>query len=202
MIPSQTFTLRNVLRGRLAERIVSIWLERNGYRVTCLGIEEVVDEVKYLNRDQYLALGLPEQLRKLPDLLVADPAMTWAKLIEVKFRRRFTWETANELFVTLSERRRYWPDSTAVIIIGQPFMEEARFHQDYIRVIPAGETHILLPGGIESEAMVVWERLPMLTSIFRFRDFECFGDQGKQRGREFWDGADFITASIRELGSI
>jgi hypothetical protein len=39
----------------------------------------------------------------------------------------------------------------------------------------------------------------MLTSLFHFRDFEHFGEQGKDRGRDFWTSADFVTAAIREL---
>src|ERR1700733_14038557 len=107
MIPSRPFSLANILRGRLAERILTILLERGGYRVTRLGIEELFDEVKYLDRERYLALGLPQQLRTLPDLLVADPGVTWARLLEVKFRHSFGRNTADELFATLSEQRGF-----------------------------------------------------------------------------------------------
>lgn len=115
MTPREPFTLGNVLRGRLAERILTVLLERGGYRVTRLGIEEVFDEIKYLDREQYLTLGLPEQLRTLPDLLVTDPAVRWAKLIEVKFRLSFSRNTADKLISTLTEQRRLWPESIAVI---------------------------------------------------------------------------------------
>ncbi len=90
MDSSGQFSLSNVLRGHLAERILTILLERAGYRVTRLGIEELFDEIKCLDRECYLALELPEQLRSIPDLLVANADMTWAKLIEVKFRRSFS----------------------------------------------------------------------------------------------------------------
>ena len=122
MATSIPFSIANLLRGRLAERILTIFLERGGYRVTRLGIEELFDEVKYLDREHYLALGLPEQLRTLPDLLVADPGVTWAKLIEVKFRRSFGRDTANELFATLTNQRLRWPQSYAVIIVAEPFL--------------------------------------------------------------------------------
>ena len=198
--------MANMLRGRLAERILTILLERGGYRVTRMGIEELFDEVKYLDREQYLALGLPEQLRTLPDLLVADPGVTWAKLIEVKYRRTFGRRTADELFATLRDQRSLWPESYAVIIVAEPFIPGARFHQDYIRVIPPHETEVLKgPRGVnipsdEREAMhLLWEQLPMLTKIFRFRDFDYFSEQGEQRGHDFWSSADFITTAIREL---
>ena len=209
MVPSRPFSLSNLLRGGLAERILTIFLERNGYRVTRLGIEELFDEVKYLDREHYLTLGLPQQLRTLPDLLVADPGVKWARLIEVKFRRSFDRNTANQLFDALSEQRLFWPQSYAVIVVGEPLLPNARFHQDYIRVIPPDQTELLMGlRGIdipadERDAMhLLWEQLPMLTTIFRFRDFEHFGEEGAQRGWDFLGDADFITTAIRELGRL
>lgn len=209
MVPSRPFPLMNLLRGRLAERILTVLLERGGYRVTRLGIEELFDEVKYLDREQYLSLDLPEQLRTLPDLLVTDPGVTWAKLIEVKYRRVFKKDTAAELFDTLTEQRRFWPQSSTVIILGQPFSSEDRFHQDYIRVIPADGIDLLKgPRGFdiptdERGAMdLLWRQLPTLTSLFHFRDFKVFGEEGERRGCDFWTSADFITAAIRELGRV
>jgi hypothetical protein len=209
MMPSAPFSLQNLLRGRLAEQILTVLLERAGYRVTRLGIEVLFDEVKYLDRERYLGLGLPEQLRTLPDLLVADPGVTWAKLIEVKFRRSFTRSTAKELFATLTDQRVHWPQSYAVLLLGEPFHPDARFHQDYIRVIPPDRTDYLLgPRGIdippdEHGAMhLLWEQLPMLTEVFRFRDFEFSGEQRDDHGWDFLSGADSITAAIRELGRL
>ena len=49
---------------------------------------------------------------------------------------------------------------------------------------------------------LLWEQLPMLTKIFRFRDFEPFGEQRDDHGWDFLSGADFITAAIRELGRL
>jgi hypothetical protein len=145
MIQSPHFPLTNVLRGRLAERILTVvLLERGGYRVTRLGIEELFDEVKYLDWEQYLSLGLPEQLRTLPDLLVTDAGVTRANLIELKYRRLFDKETAEELLRTLTYQRKFWPPSFAVIIVGKSsWSDDARFHQDYIRVIPPDETALL-----------------------------------------------------------
>ena len=92
----------NILKGRLAERILVTLLERGGYRVTRLGVEELFDEVKYLDRIHFLGLGLPEQLRALPDILVADPSVSWAQLVEIKFRRRLDHSTVGELFSELT----------------------------------------------------------------------------------------------------
>lgn len=209
MTPSRPFSLANVLRGHLAERILTMLLERSGYRVTRIGIEEVFDDVKHLDREHYHALGLPERLRSLPNILVTDPGVKWAKLIEVKFRRSFGRNTADELWGTLTEQRTFWPESYAVIIIGEPFLPNARFHQDYIRVIPPNETELLKgPGGVniptdECDAMeLLWEQLPNLSKILQPCDFKHFGEEGEYRGREFWNNADFIATAIRELGRL
>jgi hypothetical protein len=58
--PSGPFSIANLLSGHLAERIVTIFLEHGGYRVTRFGIEDLFDEVKYLDLDRYLRLGLPK----------------------------------------------------------------------------------------------------------------------------------------------
>ena len=116
-------TFASLLRGRLAERIIVSLLERGGFRVTRLGIEELLDEIKYLPRDQYVGLGLPPQLRTLPDLLVADPRVSWARLLEIKFRRRFDDEVARELHGAISEQRQFWPESWALVMIAEPFVE-------------------------------------------------------------------------------
>ena len=94
-------------------------------------------------------------------------------------------------------------------MLGEPFFPGARFHQDVIRVIPPGEIEILLgPRGIDiptdelGSMNLLWEQLPMLTSIFHFRDFDYFGDQGKDRGQDFWNSADVITTAIRDLGRV
>lgn len=202
---SHSFTLANKLRGRLAKQVLKILLEHHGYRVSQLGIEELVQEVKYLGRDQYLSLGIPDQLRTIPDLLAADPGMTWAMLVEVKFRRSFDRETANELFVKLTDQREFWPESYAVIIRREA-PDPAHYHQDYIRVVPPNQTWLLQgPRGIdiptdEGDTMeLLWKQLPMLTTVFHFRDFEPYGDERDARGFQFWDDADSITHLIREL---
>jgi hypothetical protein len=135
--------------------------------------------------------------------------VTWAKLIEVKFRHSFTKGTADELFDSLAAQRLFWPESYAVIMIGEPFFPDAKFSQDYIRVIPPGQTDCLRgPSGIdipsnERDVMhLLWEQLPMLTRLFRFRDFEPFGEERDKMGWDFLSGADFITAAIRELGRL
>ena len=65
-----------------------------GYRVTRFGIEELITEIKHIVYKQYMGLGLPEALRFLPDLLVADLEMENAYLAEVKYRKKSDETTA------------------------------------------------------------------------------------------------------------
>ncbi len=197
----------SVLKGRLAERIVVSLLERGGFRVTRLGIEELFDEIKYLERDQYLKLGLPPQLRALPDLLVADPHVTWARMLEIKFRRRFDDQTASELYATLRDQREHWPDAWSVVITAEPFVEGGKFHQDYIRLLGPDDLDLLVQpvarGPSDDDRRVMsrrWDRLPMLTKLF----YRAHGEdeRGVELARQFWQGADFVTAAIKELRNL
>lgn len=196
----------SVLRGRVAERILVSLLERGGFRVTRLGIEELFDEIKYLNLQDYLALGLPKALRALPDLLVADSTVQWAALVEVKFRRAFDDEVARELHSTLTDQREYWPASYAVIIISEPFVDGGRFHQDYIRVVEPDKTDKLLwrPPSPDKRSerdrmQAVWDSLPTILKLFKPAHFDSEEPEAKRRGYDFLSGADYITAAIREL---
>ena len=133
-------------------------------------------------------------------------------MVEVKFRRSLGKNTADQLFATLTEQRTYWPESWAVIIIGEPFPPNARFHQDYIRIIPPNATELLKgPGGNniptdEHDAMeLLWEQLSNLSKILQPGDFRHFGGECESHRSEFWGNADFIATairSIRELGRL
>ena len=199
----------SVLKGRLAERILVTLLERGGYRVTRLGIEELFDEVKYLPYEQYRELKLPKALRSLPDLLVADPTVSWAAMIEIKYRRRFDAEAARELHATLREQHEYWPESYTALMISEPFVDGGRFHQDFIRLIPPGEIDQLLyvppPMQGDTENAVsgrVWDRLPMLTHLFRSFPGSQPDARSSAQAADFWRSADYITTAIRELSRL
>jgi hypothetical protein len=197
----------NVLRGHLAVRIFVTLLERGGFRVTRLGIEELLDDVKFLPLPQYLTLGLPPALRSLPDLLVTNLDVSWARLIEIKFRQRFDREVADELYSTLSEQRIHWPDSYAIIMIGEPFVRDGGFHQDCVRVVPPSDTEKLRYAPFPEECYEneqrrmesVWDRLPMLTTLFP-SPTQCSIQEEKKRLQEFWAAADYVTRAIKDLG--
>lgn len=204
----RSMSLSAVLKGRLAERILTTLLERGGYRVTRLGIEELFDEVKLLPLRDYLSLRLPKGLRFLPDLLVADAQVTWAVLVEVKFRRRFDREAAAELYDTLSEQQQYWPEAWTIIMIGEPFHADHHFHQDYIRTIPPGKVDLLRNSAILNAEMEeglrmrsLWDSLPMMTRLFR-TDWERMSPEEQKREKNFWQGADYVTTAVKDLAKL
>ena len=53
----------------------------------------------------------------------------------------------------------------------------------------------------QQHAERIWGSLSMLNQVFRFKDFErAFGEEkGLERGRDFWQQADYITQAIRDL---
>jgi hypothetical protein len=208
----------NVLKGRVAESVLIALLERSGYRVTRLGVEVLFDEVKHLDLQAYQQLNLPQQLRSLPDLLVADAEVEHAYLVEVKFRKRFDAETARELCDTLKKQREHWPEAYAVIMLAEPMVTDGRFHQDYMRVLPLKTSERLVnpwytPGGksptvtewMESQpdeslrTATVWGGLRQLPEIFRY--FHQ-GKGNEERGGQGQRNADFVTAALRDLRNL
>lgn len=125
----------NRAKGHFTQSIAKMLFERAGYRVTRLGIEELFSEIIYLDQKQYIQLGLPENLRFLPDLLVATRDMTFARLMEVKFRLTFNESSSAALYQTLSRQFDYWSDAVCVLMVAEPVVQGGRFHQDFIRTI-------------------------------------------------------------------
>jgi hypothetical protein len=134
---------RNVLKGQLTQSLVKTLFERAGYRVTRLGVEEIFAEIQHLDAAQYHSLSLPENLRFLPDFLVAEPELQKVFLLEVKFRRTFDATSAHSLYETLATQRQYWGESFAILTIAEPSSPDCRFHQDYIRILTPDLTEIL-----------------------------------------------------------
>src|SRR5437867_1131672 len=133
----------NTAKGQLTQSIAKMLFERAGYRVTRLGIEELFHEVIHLDAAQYKKLGLPEPLRFLPDLLVATPEISAARLVEVKFRSRFNETSSKDLYSTLSRQFEYWPHTVCMLMIAEP-LGGNRFHQDFIRTVDRGNLDYLM----------------------------------------------------------
>jgi hypothetical protein len=185
----------NIIKAQVTQSLIASLLERGGYRVTRLGIEELIGEIKALNLDEYHNLGLPTQLRTLPDLLVANKEMTEIHLVEVKYRRRFDPKSRQSLYKELSKQREYWQGIVAIIVIGESFLPGGRLHQDYIRVLPGNETGRLIkqPSEDAREANITeeerWTSLPMIQHVFRsFLATEAL-----------YKYADYLTRVIKEL---
>lgn len=176
----------NVVKGQITQGLLKTLLERAGYRVTRLGVEELFNEVVHLDKEHYQSLNLPLNLRSLPDLIVAEQDLERVFLVEVKFRRKFDEKAAKSLFNSLKAQRKYWEDSYAVIMIAESWASDNRFHQDYIRVIPPDKTEQL----IESE----WTELPTLHDVF-----SKFKFSGKNENAA---NADLITSTLRDLAKI
>jgi hypothetical protein len=181
---------RDTVKARITQSVLAALLERCGYRVTRLGIEELFGEVKFKELAQYRELKLPEQLRYLPDLLVVSREESQAFLVEVKFRRRFDERSARSLFEKIKRQRRYWPESYAVLMIAEPFVPRGRFHQDYIRVLPPHETRRLLDASLAPRQR--WERMPRLQGVFK-----ALAASGGNQAL-----ADFVTLALKSLAGL
>ena len=181
--------LDRLVKGQLTQTLFCSLLERGGYRITRLGLEELLYELRLLSREQYLTLGLPENLRSLPDFLFSTKDLTQAWLVEVTFRKVFIDVTINELIGKLVYQRQSWPTSLAVVMLGSPEIDAMRFHQDYMRVIPSGELDLLRVDedtkqrveaeGVQSVSSLIWNRLPTLLRIF-----PGLQEQGISRGMD------------------
>lgn len=185
-----TISFANLVKAQVTQSLLAALLERWGYRVTRLGIEELFGEVKYIDLPTYRSLRLQPQLRSLPDLLVATLTMSEAFLVEVKFRKRFDEGTAEELYRELLAQREHWPQTYAVVMIAETIRENCRFHQDYIRVVRPTETDRLVDARLSVESR--WESLSALNAVFRPPDGPTAGTSA----------ADSVTSVLKQLASL
>lgn len=198
----------NVAKGQLTQSIAKMLFERAGYRVTRLGIEELFHEVVQLEVQEYRKLGLPKALRALPDLLVATPNISSARLVEVKFRSRFDGDSAQALHKTLSHQFEYWPETVCMLMIAEP-EDGGRFHQDFIRTIDKRTLRHLdaakwsQPGSVRDSvqysvanrfkvggAMGIWGLLRPLNQAFEYF---------RHDKTDTWMCADMLTQTLSEL---
>ena len=141
----------NIVKGQITQTLVKTLFERVGYRVTRLGVEELFYEVVHLDAKSYFNLKLPEGLRFLPDFLIAEPDISIAFLLEVKFRKRLDIDSVRNLYDALLRQKKYWPDSYCLLILGESPIEGGHFHQDYMRVITPDNLIFLNPDIIGSK---------------------------------------------------
>jgi hypothetical protein len=181
---------RDAVMAQITQAVLAALLERCGYRITRLGIEELCREVKYKDLAQYRQLALPERLRCLPDLLVVSPGGNRTFLVEVKYRRCFDDASARRLFKAIHRQRKHWPEAYAVLMISQPFGSHDRFHQDYIRVLPPNATDRLTDRFLPPQER--WRRLPRLQYVFK-----ALSDSRANRAL-----ADLVTHALKSLDGL
>jgi hypothetical protein len=195
--------ISNLVKGQLTQTLVKILFERAGYKVIRLGIEELFQEIVHLDYPQYEKLGIPKNLRYLPDLLITDLKLEKAFLMEVKFRKRMTREVFLELYKNFSEQKKYWPDMYAIILSGTPMQEQSELHQDYIRILTPNTFDRLKIDQFTLEhanpktnlSLKIWKRLDPLHEIF-----DNFSWKTGHHG--YTDIADFIAASLQEISHL
>jgi hypothetical protein len=188
-----TFDFTNTLKGVVTQTILKALFERGGYRVTGLGIEELFSEVKHIDLQQYQNLNLPLQLRYVPDLLVAEIDMSHVFLVEVKFRKKFDENSAQNLFEELDRQRKYWEQSYAVVMIAESFAPDSQYHQDFIRVIKPQSHHILVDKKLSLAQR--WNSFEHLQRVFkRFNNDKYILDVQKS--------ADTLTQMLKDLAKL
>jgi len=207
-----TMKFTNIAKGQLTQSIAKMLFEKAGYRVTRLGIEELFSEVIHLDQKQYLELELPENLRSLPDLLIATKEMTCAKLIEVKFRSSFNEASAKGLYDILSKQFKCWPNTVCMLMISKSPINGGRFHQDYIRIVDKSNLRYLDSSRWDTSAQTSKEPdlvQHMITNQFKVAGASGIWVQLKKLSDEFslfghkttdtWMSADLITQTLSDL---
>jgi hypothetical protein len=108
----------NRLKGSVTQVLLKSLLEDAGYRIVPLGIEAVLREVASLPEKDYLKLGLPIQLRKLPDFFVSNNAIDKTWLVEVKYRKKWNAKVKKLLGAEIREQVRTWNPLFLMIFLG------------------------------------------------------------------------------------
>src|SRR5262249_14386767 len=132
----------DVAKAQVTQSLTAALLEAAGYRVSRFGIEEVFNAIKHLDTEQYRALSLPHQLRLLPDLLIAEPDLSAAALLEVKFRARFDEQTGRGLHERLSKQLELWPGTLVALYVGRA--SGRGYIQDHLRVLNESNLNLLI----------------------------------------------------------
>jgi hypothetical protein len=104
------------IKKEMSEGIVRAILVDAGYRVVGLGVENVVREVECLTALEYAGLNMPRAMRSLPDLLVMNRAQTSKRLVEVKYRAKWTVSILDEL----AEQVQLFGEVVLVYLNGNP----------------------------------------------------------------------------------
>lgn len=152
-----------VIKAQVTQSLLTAMLENAGYRVSRLGVEERLAEIKYLDKHRYDALRLPVQLRLLPDLLVTDQELTVAHLVEVKHRSYWDRQTIRGLCERLQAQLSHWPGMLSVVFLSEPLWDERCYIQDHVRACRASDISMLRDDTLAPSTR--WDRLPLLHHV-------------------------------------
>ena len=109
----------NKLKGNVTEIISATLFESHGYRVIPLGVEKVIREIVSLDQERYSRLDLPVTLRSMPDFLVSEIDMSFAWLVEVKYRKEFSLFKKDEaLKKKLTAQAEKWGEFWVLLFLG------------------------------------------------------------------------------------
>ncbi|ELK4796398.1 TPA: hypothetical protein L5Q98_002069 [Pseudomonas aeruginosa] len=148
------------LKGSISETISINIFENAGYRVTPLGIEKVVREIKSLTKDQYLGLNA-KTLKSMPDMLITEPDMSNAWLVEVKYRKSFSsFKNCEKLQKKLNEQSKLRGSLFVLLYVDKKEGISTRAAGSYCGVIEvqskSGVLHFKQKNG---ESLIKWDRL-------------------------------------------
>ncbi len=104
------------LKGSLAQAVVKAAFSHWNYRVVPFGVEETLREVTSLDLEQYRKLKLPVTLRSAPDFIVASLDMSFAHLVEVKFRSKWSDVVRKNCRHELQRQVKHWGPITVVFV--------------------------------------------------------------------------------------
>lgn len=184
--PALSIDLFNRLKGQVTQGMAAALLENYGYRVSRLRGRGATFRTEVLAMGRIQQLGLPKQLRTLPDLLVTTPDCQRAWLIEVKMRSRITGATLQQLGLALREQASYWPHTHTILFLAESFQYERGYVQDHLRVIAPDNIDMLVESATGAERK--WNKLPMLHAIFELVE-----------AGHFFTRADRIVPAIRAI---
>lgn len=109
------------LVGKSAEMAVKTFLEMDGYKVMPYGVEYALRTGISMTREQYVALSLPNQIRRTPDFLAISPKCEYWRLLEVKYRSHWDEQTRTQLKQPLMEQASSWGNVHVAIGLKEPF---------------------------------------------------------------------------------
>jgi Holliday junction resolvase-like predicted endonuclease len=155
----------DLTKAQVTQGLAVAFFEHAGYRVTRLGVEERLGEIKQLDADAYSQLALPKQLRSLPDLIVTEPDLKSAHLVEVKYRRNLADPGVAELIRKLTEQFEFWPNTVVVLFLGESLWEGRGYIQDHLRAIQQRDLEKLSDTRHDLQWRV--ESLPLVHRVFQ-----------------------------------